>query len=140
METIKISVSTTIKATLEKVWEYLNTPQHIVKWNAASPDWHTTHAENNLIIGGKLSSRMEAKDGSIGFDFVGIYDEITPFKTIQYHIEDGRKVQLDFNFENGFTTIVETFEAENTHPIEMQRGGWQAILDNFKNYVENIIE
>lgn len=140
MEKTKITISTTINASLEKVWEYLNTPEHIVQWNAASSDWHTTKAENDLQVGGKLFSRMEAKDGGFGFDFIGIYDEISPFNTIRYHLEDGRNVAINFSYDNGFTSITETFEAEGTNPIELQRSGWQAILDNFKNYVEKLSE
>ena len=132
----KIRITTVVRATATKVWDYWTNPTHIVNWNNASEDWHTTRAENDLKPGGKFLSRMEAKDGSLGFDFGGIYDEIVISKRIAYTITDGRKASIDFEEENGQTKIVETFDAENINPIEMQKAGWQNILDNFKNYVE----
>ena len=132
----KITITTVVRATATKVWDYWTNPTHIVNWNNASEDWHTTRAENDLKPGGKFLSRMEAKDGSLGFDFGGIYDEIVISKRIAYTITDGRKASIDFEEENGQTKIVETFDAENINPIEMQKAGWQNILDNFKNYVE----
>ena len=131
-----ITVETTVKASATKVWEYWTTPKHIKQWNAASDDWHTTHAENDLRVGGKFLARMEAKDGSSGFDFGGVYDKVTENDFIKYTIGDGRKVEITFSGEGNETTIVESFETENTHSIEMQRSGWQAILDNFKKYAE----
>lgn len=131
-----ITVEATVKAPVVKVWEYWTAPKHVKQWNAASDDWHTTYAENDLRVGGKFLSRMEAKDGSFGFDFGGVYDKVTKNEFITYTIGDGRKVELTFSGDEDETTIVESFEAEDTHSIEMQRGGWQAILDNFKKYTE----
>jgi uncharacterized protein YndB with AHSA1/START domain len=131
-----ITVETTVNAPVEKVWNFWTEPEHIKKWNYASEDWHTPFAENDLRVGGQFASRMEAKDGSFGFDFGGVYDAIRKHEHIGYTIGDGRKVTIDFKDQGGVTKVTETFEAENTHPIEMQRGGWQAILDNFKKYTE----
>lgn len=131
-----ITVETTVNAPVEKVWAYWSGPEHIVKWNNASEDWHTTSATNDLRKGGQFSSRMEAKNGSFGFDFGGVYDEVKTNELIAYTIVDGRKVKVDFTSQGNITKVVETFEAENTHPIEVQRGGWQNILDNFKKYTE----
>jgi uncharacterized protein YndB with AHSA1/START domain len=136
MENQKIIVEAIINAPISKVWENWTEPKHIMQWNNASDDWHTPHAENDLRVGGKFLSRMEAKDGSFGFDFEGIYSEVIPFKKIKYGLEDGRQVETIFT-ENGETTKVETtFDAENENPVEMQKDGWQAILNNFKKYVE----
>lgn len=132
-----ITIETTIKAPVEKVWKFWSEPEHIKQWSFASDDWHTPYAENDLKAGGKFSSRMEAKDGSFGFDFGGIYDVVTPNEYIAYTLGDDRKVNVVFTEEDGETKVVETFEAESQNPVEMQRGGWQAILDNFKKYVEN---
>ena len=132
-----ITVKTIVNAPVLKTWEYWTAPEHIEKWNYASNDWHTPHAENDLRVGGKFLSRMEAKDGSAGFDFEGIYDSIKENEYIEYTIADGRKVKITFNSKDQQTSISETFEAETTNPVELQRGGWQAILDNFKNYTES---
>lgn len=132
----KITVETTVLAPVEKVWEYWSAPEHITKWNNASEDWHSPRSENDLRTGGKFNTRMEAKDGSMGFDFGGVYDEVRVNELIDFTMGDGRKVSVNFSGEGDETRIVETFEAENTHPIELQRGGWQAILDNFKKYAE----
>ncbi len=131
-----IQIETTVNAPIEKVWELWTKPDHIVNWSYASDDWHTPHAENDLQKGGKFSSRMEAKDGSMGFDFGGIYDDVIQNEYIEYTIGDGRKVKINFNAKGDKTEIIESFEAENTNSLEMQKGGWQAILDNFKKYVE----
>lgn len=131
-----ITVQSTVNAPVEKVWKLWNSPEHITKWCSASDDWHTPRAENDLRVGGKFSSRMEAKDGSMGFDFGGVYDEIRPNEYIEYTIGDGRKVTINFTADGNTTKIVESFEAENTNSVELQRGGWQAILDNFKKYTE----
>jgi uncharacterized protein YndB with AHSA1/START domain len=131
-----ITVQNTVNAPVEKVWEYWSKPEHITKWNAASDDWHSPRAENDLRTGGKFSSRMEAKDGSMGFDFGGTYDEVKTNELIAYTMSDGRKVVVNFTKDGERTKVIETFDAEETNPIEMQRGGWQAILDNFKKYVE----
>jgi uncharacterized protein YndB with AHSA1/START domain len=132
----RITIETTVNAPIEKVWKIWATPEDIKKWATASPDWHTPFSENDLRPGGKFSSRMEAKDGSFGFDFGGIYDEVIPNEFISYTLGDGRTVVIKFTTSGKETKIVQTFEAEATNPVEMQRGGWQAILDNFKKYVE----
>lgn len=131
-----ITVETSVNAPISKVWKYWSGPEHIIKWNNASDDWHTPRAENDLRPGGKFLSRMESKDGRDGFDFEGVYDEVKENKFIAYTIRDGRKVTVSFSGNGNETRITETFEAENAHSLEMQRGGWQAILDSFKNYVE----
>ena len=132
-----VTVESTIKAPVEKVWKYWAGPEHITKWANASDDWHTPFAENDLREGGKFLSRMEAKDGSMGFDFGGVYDKVKQNELIEYTIGDGRKVIVHFTSNGNETKVIETFEAEDTNPIEMQRGGWQAILDNFKKYAES---
>lgn len=133
----KITVATTVNVPVEKAWAYWTEPEHIVEWNNASADWHTPFAENDLRPGGHFLSRMEAKDGSFGFDFTGTYDEVIPLESIVYTLEDGRKVEITFTDQGHDTHIIETFEAEDENAIEMQRGGWQAILDNFRHYAEN---
>ena len=132
-----ITVETNVHAPIEKVWDYFTNSKHIVQWNNASDDWHTPRAENDLRTGGNFLYRMEAKDGSFGFDFGGTYTSVEEHKYIEYTIGDGRKVKVSFNaVSNNQTHITENFEAENTHSLEMQRGGWQNILDNFKRYTE----
>lgn len=131
-----ITVQTTVNVPIEKVWEYWNTPVHITKWNTASPDWHTPTADNDLRVGGKLNARMEAKDGSFGFDFWGIYDVVTEQEYIEYTLGDGRKVRVTFTNLDGATEIVENFEAESQNSVELQQAGWQAIMDSFKKYTE----
>ncbi len=133
----KITVQTIINAPVDKVWKLWSDPQHITKWNNASNDWHTPRAENDLRTGGKFLSRMEARDGSIGFDFAGVYDDVKPSEHIAYTMGDGRKVNIQFISNGNETKVIETFDAENTHSIEMQRSGWQSIMDNFKKYVES---
>jgi uncharacterized protein YndB with AHSA1/START domain len=132
-----ITVESTVNADVEKVWEYFTKPEHVVNWNNASDDWFTPRAENDLRVGGNFVYRMEAKDGSFGFDFGGTYDKIKNNELIEYTIGDGRKVTVNF-FSDGKnkTRVVERFEAENMNSIEMQKAGWQAILDNFKKYTE----
>jgi len=132
-----ITVKTTVNAPVAKVWEFWAKPEHITKWCNASDDWHTPRAENDLRTGGRFSSRMEAKDGSMGFDFGGVYDKVKNNEYIEYTMGDGRKVQVNFTANGNSTDIVEKFEAEDANPIEMQQGGWQAILDNFKKYTES---
>jgi uncharacterized protein YndB with AHSA1/START domain len=139
METLnktKITVVATINAPVEKVWNFWTSPEHITKWCNASDDWHAPHAENDVRMGGKFITRMEAKDGSFGFDFGGVYDEVKTNKMIAYTIGDGRKVNVIFDSDGNKTNVTETFEAETQNSLEMQRGGWQAILDNFKKYAE----
>ncbi len=131
-----ITIESTINAPIEKVWEYWTSPEHITQWSHASDDWHTPYAENDLRTGGKFVSRMAAKDGSFSFDFGGEYDDVKPHERIAYTLGDGRKVDTTFTAKDNGIHVVQVFEPENTNPLEMQRGGWQAILDNFKKYVE----
>jgi uncharacterized protein YndB with AHSA1/START domain len=132
-----IKVETVINAKVDKVWKLWNGPQHITKWNNASDDWHTPKAEVDLKEGGKFLSRMESKDGKMGFDFVGTYSRIVENKQIEYTMEDGRKVQVIFHENGNSTKVTESFDAESMNSVEMQKAGWQAILDNFKKYVES---
>ncbi len=134
--TTPITVETTVKAPLAKVWECWTAPEHITKWNAASDDWHTTKATNDLRDGGMFTARMEAKDGSFGFDFGGTYSKVVPQTHLAYAMDDGRKVTVDFAEKDGQTRIVEAFDPEQENTPELQRQGWQAILDNFKAYAE----
>lgn len=136
METTKITIESVINAMPEKVWNCWTEPDHITKWNFASDDWCCPSVENDMTVGGKYKARMEAKDGSFGFDFEAVYDEITDHEKIVYTIADGRKVTTNFEQADGLTKVTTTFEAESENPIEMQRDGWQAILNNFKRYVE----
>ena len=136
-ERTKITVESIVKAPIEKVWKYWNGPEHITKWAYATPEWHTPRAENDLRVGGSFTSRMEAKDGSMGFDFAGVYDDVKPNEYIKYTMADGRQVTIKFSAKGNETKVEETFDAESENPVEMQKGGWQAILDNFKNYVES---
>lgn len=132
----KITVKNTIQAPVEKVWKYWTQPEHIMNWSFASDDWHTPAAENDLREGGKFSSTMAAKDGSMSFDFGGVYTKIEEHKVIEYTLGDGRTVSIIFSEEGNATNIVETFDAETQNSVEMQQFGWQAILDNFKKYTE----
>ncbi len=131
-----ITVQAEIQASVEKVWECWTKPEHIIRWNFASDDWHVPWAKNDLRKGGKFSCRMEAKDGSSGFDFEGEYSIVEPYNYIEELIGDGRIVKIDFEKKEDKIIITETFEAEAQNPVEMQKNGWQAILDNFKKYVE----
>lgn len=136
METTKITVQSTIQAPIQKVWDYYTQPEHIIGWNFASDDWHCPRATNDLRVGGQYSARMEAKDGSYGFDFNVLYDEVVEQDKIAYTMEDGRKAVITFTDDHGTTFVTVTFDAENHHEPEKQRAGWQAILDNFKKYTE----
>ncbi|MBN8783709.1 MAG: polyketide cyclase [Sphingobacteriales bacterium SCN 48-20] len=131
-----ITIETTVNAPVEKVWEIWNKPEHIIQWNSASPDWHTPSAENDLRVGGQLKSRMEARDGSMGFDFAGTYTEVKENEKLAYTLGDGRNVEIIFTAVEGGTHVKETFDAENQNSLEMQRMGWQAILDSFRAYAE----
>ncbi|UQZ36792.1 polyketide cyclase [Paenibacillus sp. PK3_47] len=135
---VTITIETIVHVPVESVWRYWTEPEHITQWNHASEDWHTPYAENDLKPGGAFLSRMEAKDGSFGFDFSGVYDTVTLNEELSYTVGDGRKVQIAFTRLGNDTQITETFEAENTNEIEMQKAGWQAILDNFKKYAEAV--
>jgi uncharacterized protein YndB with AHSA1/START domain len=131
-----ITVRATIYAPVEKVWKFWTDPLHIIHWNNASDDWYTPKAENDLRVGGRFLSRMEARDGSSGFDFTGEYKRVVQQKQIEYTLDDGRNVQVLFIPKGNLTTVTEAFEAEQMNSAEMQQTGWQAILDNFKKYVE----
>ena len=133
---MKITVETVVNAPLKQVWDAWNNPADIKQWNAAQDDWHTTRSTVDLREGGKFLSRMEAKDGSVGFDFEGTYTRIVPHKTIEYQMSDGRQVTVEFVERDGGVLVTETFDAETENPPELQRTGWQAILDNFGRYVE----
>jgi uncharacterized protein YndB with AHSA1/START domain len=137
-ERTRITVETIVSAEPERVWDCWTLPEHIVRWNQASADWHTTRAENDLRVGGKFLSRMEAKDGSAGFDFWGVYDAVEPGKQLASTLGDSRKVIVTFEAVRGGTRVVETFEAEEQNAVELQRFGWQSILDNYRRYVESI--
>jgi uncharacterized protein YndB with AHSA1/START domain len=131
-----ITIETTVNVPAAKVWECWTRPEHITQWNHASDDWHSPHAENDVRKGGRFLFRMEAKDGSFGFDFTGTYGEVKPIQYLEYTMDDGRKASVNFNSNGNQTRLVESFEAEDMNSIEIQRGGWQAILDNFKKYAE----
>jgi uncharacterized protein YndB with AHSA1/START domain len=131
-----ITVQTTVNAPVAKVWEYWTSPGHITKWNNASADWHTPKAENDLRAGGRFTARMEARDGSMGFDFGGVYSQVKAHELIAYRLDDDRKVSISFTGDGAATTVTESFEAEDENSIELQKGGWQSILDNFKKYTE----
>ena len=132
---VHITVETKVPVSPELAWEYWTEPRHITQWNQASEDWHTPHAENDLRTGGKFSSRMESKDGKYGFDFWGSYDLVEPYRLLASTLGDGRKVHVSFEPVSAGTRIVETFEAEGENTVELQRTGWQAILDSFRRYV-----
>lgn len=134
----KITVQTIVKANLNNVWDSWTKPEHIIHWNFASEDWCCPAATNDLQKGGEFNFRMESKDGKIGFDFTGIYDKIIDEKLITYKMTDGRMVEIHFEQNGKEVTVKETFEAEGTNSDELQRNGWQAILSNFKRYVESI--
>jgi len=136
MNNTKIKIEALVSADVNKVWNYYNSPEHITKWNFASDDWHCPNAENDLRVGGKLKSRMEAKDGSFGFDFEAVYDDVIEHEKIAYKLNDGREVETLFENLDRKIKITTTFDAETQNPVEMQKTGWQAILDNFKKYVE----
>jgi uncharacterized protein YndB with AHSA1/START domain len=131
-----ITVETKVNVPVEKVWNYWNDPKHIIHWTHASDDWYTPWAENDLRVGGKLTARMEARDGSFGFDFGGVYDEVKSNRQIAYTMEDGRKVKVTFESDGNSTAVTETFDAETQNSTELQRQGWQAILNTFKTYAE----
>lgn len=133
---MKITVETLVKSSLDKVWQAWNTPEDIRRWNAAQEDWHTTRSSVDLREGGRFVARMEAKDGSEGFDFEGIYTRLVPRELIEYRMSDGREVRVEFMAEPGGVRVKETFDAETENPPELQRDGWQAILENFGRYVE----
>lgn len=136
MEAKKITIQATVSATRQKTWDYYTQPDHITGWNFATEDWHCPTASNDMRIGGKYRARMEAKDGSFGFDFEATYNEIVKGESFIYAMTDGREVNVNLESRGNQTEITVTFEAERQNSFEMQRNGWQAILNNFKKYVE----
>jgi uncharacterized protein YndB with AHSA1/START domain len=132
-----ITIETIIHADIQKVWQYWNEPAHITRWCHASDDWECPKSENDLKVGGSFTSTMAAKDGSFSFDFGGTYTEVVPFEKIAYRMTDVRKVETVFKQEGDMVRVIETFDPESQNPEDMQRSGWQAILDNFKKHVEN---
>jgi uncharacterized protein YndB with AHSA1/START domain len=132
-----ITVQSTINASIEKVWELWTVPEHVMKWNNASDDWHTPFAENDLKVGGKFKYTMASKDGTMRFDFEGIYTNVVNTSLIEYEMADGRKVKIVFEKDAEGIKVIESFDPETENPEALQQQGWQAILDNFKKYVEN---
>ncbi|MDF2836884.1 MAG: polyketide cyclase [Paenibacillus sp.] len=132
----KVTVETVIQAPVAKVWSYWTEPDHITKWNQPSEEWHAPRAENDLRAGGAFVTRMEAKDGSMGFDFGGVYDEVKLHETIAYTLGDGRQVEITFVEQGEATKVIEAFDPESENPVEFQKAGWQAIMDSFKRYTE----
>ena len=132
-----ITVQTPVHAPLQKVWELWTDPQAVMAWNYASDDWHTPSATNDLRVGGEFHYRMAARDGSFSFDFTGVYTEVIPETKIAYALGDARNVSVEFQKHGDAVLVTETFDPEETNPIEMQREGWQAILDHFKKHAEN---
>jgi uncharacterized protein YndB with AHSA1/START domain len=131
----KIEVTVVLDAEVEKVWDYYTNPEHITKWNFAHPSWHCPNAENNMQIGGTYKARMEAKDRSFGFDFEAVYTNIIEGKEYTYQFNE-REATVSFNEINNQTELTVKFDPETENPIELQKEGWQAILNNFKKYVE----
>jgi uncharacterized protein YndB with AHSA1/START domain len=136
-ERTAITIEAVVKAPIDKVWKYWNGPEHITKWAFASDDWHAPYSENDLRKDGKFKTTMAAKDGSFSFDFEGVYTNVQTNKVIEYVMSDGRKVKTVFDSNGNETRVTETFDPESENPIDMQRAGWQAILDNFKKYTES---
>jgi uncharacterized protein YndB with AHSA1/START domain len=132
-----ITVQVVVNRKIEKVWEYFTSSKHITNWYFAADTWHCPSAENDVILGGKFNYIMAAKDGSFSFNFEGIYTEVTLHKSLSYILADGRKVQINFEENADSVTITESFDPENENTLELQQNGWQAILNNFKNYIEN---
>ncbi len=132
----KIQIQCTVDSQLQKAWDYYTQPEHLTKWNFASDDWHCPYATNEVKEGGKLVARMEAKDGSFGFDFEGLYKEVVIGEKLTYQMADSRVVQVQFKKTGDATVVRIVFDAETENPVDMQRDGWQAILNNFKRYTE----
>lgn len=132
----KITIKATVSADKQKVWDYYTKPEHITKWNFADPSWHCPTATNDLKVGGRYVARMEAKDGSFGFDFEAIYNEVTDGEKFTYTMTDNRVVEAIFKELGNKTELTIIFDAESENPVDMQQQGWQSILDNFKKYTE----
>ncbi len=137
MNIAKITVEATVAATRERVWDCYTNPYHITKWNFASDNWHCPNAKNDLRVGGKYMARMESKDGKWGFDFEAYYLTLNPKESFTYEMTDGRKASVTFTDLGGSTEVTVDFDPENQNPVELQREGWQAILNNFKRYTEH---
>lgn len=137
MNPTKITIHTKVSADIQKTWDYYTDPKHIIRWNFASDDWQCPIASNDMRIGGKYSARMEAKDGSFGFDFEAIYNEITEGQGFVYTMPDDRQVNVYFQSQGNLTEIRIIFDAEKENAVDLQKNGWQSILNNFKNYVES---
>lgn len=137
MSSNKITIQAHVAAPIEKVWKYWTTPEHITQWNFADPSWQCPWAENDLQPGGIYKARMEAKDGSFGFEFEAVYDEVKFPSIIAYTMGDGRKAVTTFEERSNATTVTTVFDPEGENPVELQQQGWQAILDNFRQYTEN---
>ena len=135
--TQRISIEAVVNRTRGDVWNFFNLPEYITKWNFASDDWSCPRADNDLRVGGRLCSRMEAKDGSYGFDFEAIYDEVIPEAKLAYTMTDGRQAETSFEDLGDKTRVSTTFDPDKENPADMQKMGWQAILDNFKRYAES---
>lgn len=134
----KIDIQATVSATIQKTWDYYTLPEHITQWNFAADSWRCPYASNDVRVGGIYTARMEAKDGSFGFDFEGIYEEVELYKKLIFTMPDQRKVVVNFREDGHQTNVTLTFDAEKENPEEMQREGWQAILNNFKKHVESL--
>ncbi|MBK9149649.1 MAG: SRPBCC family protein [Saprospiraceae bacterium] len=137
MDTTKITIQAVISADRQKVWDYYTKPEHITRWNFADPSWHCPTASNDIRVGGKYLARMEAKDGSFGFDFEAIYNEVKDGEKFTFTMTDNRIVEATFKEREDKTELTIIFDAESENPVDMQQQGWQSILDNFKKYVEN---
>src|SRR5690606_4394284 len=140
MDTTKstaITIQTDVNLPVATVWNYWTSPEHIVNWNNASDDWHTPYADNDVRVNGKFKSTMAARDGSASFDFEGVYTEVKEDELNAYRMSDGREVRVTFSEEGGATRVVETFDPEDMNSADMQKAGWQSILDNFRRYAES---
>ncbi len=135
----QLTVEVIVNAEVAKAWDFFTLPEHVKQWNFAAPEWHCPQAENDLQVGGKFIYRMEAKDGSFGFDFCGVYDVVDTHRYIKYTLEDNRVVEITFSAEGDGTKVTEVFEAEKVNPIELQQQGWQLILNNYKAIVDSAL-
>jgi uncharacterized protein YndB with AHSA1/START domain len=133
-----ITIDTLVSASARQAWDAFTTPAAITQWNQASPDWHCPSASVELTVGGRYVARMEARDGSFGFDFEAIYEEVDPERAVTLRMDDGRRARTTFVAEADGTRVTTTFDPESTNPVELQRGGWQAILDSYGAYVQRV--
>ncbi len=136
MDTSKITIQAVVAADRQKVWDCYTQPEHITKWNFATDTWHCPAASNDMRVGGKYLARMEAKDGSFAFDFEAVYNEIVDGEKFTYTMPDNREIQVSFEQTDDKTRVTVTFDPENENPVDLQRSGWQSILDNFRKYAE----